>query len=544
MFSYICPHRKWVYGKHPVRQLENTNFFIYFWFMRKLLSILSIALVSLIAVGCDNDTENKGNGGTTIGGFTFGTPEVICSAAKVSVTPEDDTVTYLAGILDNSKIEALDDAAIITNFKQKLSKYVGKQTVVANALSAETDYTLVAFREDAIDEVSKLAIRTTPYVEPMGSEEFDVVIEVKDVKATSAVVTAKPNSVNNRYYFRVLTKLELDAFGIYNNDLQIFSYILENPNSGYHVTFGDTTLECELYPEMDYVAIGFNFENWEAVYSGDEDVKLFRQAFTTPKADPVDPNSLFKVSNLSTTQSDFSLDVTPVKGEDAHWIYYIWTKKSYDETLATEATASIMTRSYFALQNIAVEQKMTFNQLIQADKLGQVGSQTIFAYEPLKNDTEYVAVLFYIDPNSVDCTEVTDYNYVPVEFRTLAATAGAAATLGVSEPVIEKDGFKYNVSFLVKTNANAVDIKVGVQLWDNYDFSQYWDPNDWSQIQAFFLFRKSVGADTLAAAKSEEGATISFPGIDKGDYVFFFEALNAENTPTQFAVRVKPEMFQ
>ena len=38
-------------------------------------------------------------------------------------------------------------------------------------------------------------------------------------------------------------------------------------------------------------------------------------------------------------------------------------------------------------------------------------------------------------------------------------------------------------------------------------------------------------------------SNISFTGFDKEDYVFFFEALNAENTATQFAVRVTPDMF-
>jgi hypothetical protein len=109
--------------------------------------------------------------------------------------------------------------------------------------------------------------------------------------------------------------------------------------------------------------------------------------------------------------------------------------------------------------------------------------------------------------------------------------------------VIVKDGFKYAVNFLVKTDDNAIDMKVGAQLWNNYDFAKYWDPNDWSQIQAFFMFRTSVEATTLEAAKTAEGATVSFPGVDKDDYVFFFEVINEENTPTQYAVRVTPEMF-
>jgi hypothetical protein len=176
--------------------------------------------------------------------------------------------------------------------------------------------------------------------------------------------------------------------------------------------------------------------------------------------------------------------------------------------------------------------------------MGQQGSTQILAYQPLKNDTEYVVVLFYMDPEVSDPTVVYDYNYVAVEFKTLAPSSDEYAKLEVTGPAIEVNGFKYNVLFNVKTDEKAVDIKVGAQLWANYDFAKYWDESDWSQIQAFFLFRTSVSAESLAAAKTADGATIAFNDVDKDDYVFFFEVLNKNNTPTQYAIRVTPEMFE
>jgi hypothetical protein len=148
-----------------------------------------------------------------------------------------------------------------------------------------------------------------------------------------------------------------------------------------------------------------------------------------------------------------------------------------------------------------------------------------------------------MDPEVSDPTTVYDYNYVAVPFKTSEPSADAAASLEVSEPVVVKNGFKYDIQFLVKTDDKAIDMKVGAQLWNNYDFAKYWDPSDWSQIQAFFMFRTSVEPTTLEAAKTAEGATVSFPGVDKDDYVFFFEVLNEENTATQYAVRVTPDMF-
>ena len=509
--------------------------------MRKFISMMMVALVALFAISCETPTPENTSGVN----FTFQNAKTTATTAEVQVIPSDVTANYVGAIVESEAIADKSDAEIIEEMLAaddlKLKK--GPQYLTANSLKSATEYTAVAFAINETKKVARFTLTTEESSDPIPSAQFDIEIEVKDIDAFSAVATATPNSSANRYFFRVITKMELDAFGIYNDDYQVFEYIIENPNSGDYIVQGETTLNCELNPEMEYLAVAFNFENWEAVHNQEEPIKLFRYAFETPKSAPVDPNSLFTYDNLSTTQSDFSLDVTPAQGEDSHWIYYIWTKKSYDETLATEASRNIVMRSYFALQNIAVEQKMSFNELIQDGKLGQTGSRRISSYEPLKNDTEYVVVLFYIDPETKDPTIVTDYNYVAVEFKTAAPTEGAAATLEVSEAVIEKDGFKYNVHFLVKTNENAIDLLVGAQLWNNYDFAQYWDPNDWSQIQAFFLFRKPVEADTLAAAKSAEGATISFPGVDKEDYVFFFEALNAENTPTQFAVRVTPELF-
>ena len=509
--------------------------------MRKLLSNIFVLLAALVAVGCENDTPQES--GVK---FTFGEPNVSTDFIEVGVTCSDADANYYADIVKSADIASLTDAQIIENYitspNAKLRK--GFQIVAKNGLLPDTDYTVFVFAYGTTDKLTKLELRTEQATDPVPSDQFDVTIEVKDITANSATAIATPNTSANRYYFRVITKMELDAFGIYNDDYQVFEYIIENPNSGSYITSGTTTLNCNLLPETDYLAVAFNFENWENVHNKVENIKLFRYAFSTPKGEPVDPNSLFLTANLTTTHTNFSLDVTPAHGEDAHWTYYIWTKKSYDQTLANEASAAIVMRSYFGLNNLAVEQGYSFGDIIQTDKLGKRGSHTISAYQTLHNNTDYVVVLFYIDPTTTDPTVVTDYNYVAVEFTTSAPSDDIVASLEVSEPVVVRDGFKYNVNFLVKTNEYAEALLVGAQLWDNYDFAKYWDPNDWSQIQAFFMFRKPVEADTLAAAKTADGATISFPDVDSADYVFFFEVLNVENTATQFAVRVTPDYFE
>ena len=511
--------------------------------MRKLFSVLSVALVALFAVGCETSSKTQGGISNSSTGFEFQNAKTTTTSVEVEVVPSDTSTLYFAAIVEALEIKDLTDGQIITKFTdaEDVSLGKGKKTLTATNLTPDTEYVAVAFSLTSA-KVARYTLRTLPVQDPISGDEFEIEIEVSNIKATSATATAKPNSTANRYYFRVITKMELDAFGIYNNDYQIFEYIIENPSSGEYITQGETTINCRLNAEMDYLAVAFNFENWEAVHNQEEEIKLFRYAFTTPEAPAVDPSSLFVWENLQTTHTGFSVDVYPAQGEESFWGYYIWTKASYDQTLATESKANIVMRSYFGLNNIGVEQGYDFGTFIR-EYLGQTGSSTVINYEPLKNDTDYVLVLFYMDPEVSDPTDVYDYNYVAIDIRTKAPSADAAAKLEVAEPVIVKNGFKYDVQFLVKTDDKAVDLLVGAQLYANYDFAQYWNPNDWSQIQAFFLFRKSVSAETLAAAKTSEGANVSFAGVDKDDYVFFFEVLNAENTPTQYAVRVTPSMF-
>lgn len=508
--------------------------------MRKLFSVLSVALVALFAVGCENNPE----GGNTGVSFVFQNVKTTTSSVEVQVVPSDAATLYFAAIAEATELAGLNDAEIITMFTdaQDVSFTKGNKTLTATNLTPDTEYVAVAFDINATDKVARYSLKTLAPQAPVPGYQFEIELDVKDITATSAVATAKPNTTANRYYFRVITKMELDAFGIYNDDFQIFEYIIENPNSGDYITQGETTLNCRLNAEMDYLAVAFNFENWEAVHNQEEEIKLFRYAFTTPEAPAVDPNSLFTYSNLQVTHTGFSVDVVPSQGEESFWGYYVWTKKSYDETLASESKANIVMRSYFGLNNIGVEQGYDFGTFIQ-EYLGQTGSSTVINYLPLQNKTDYVLVLFYMDPEVSDPTTVYDYNYVAIPFKTKEPSADTVASLEVSEPVITKNGFKYDIQFLVKTDANAIDMKVGAQLWNNYDFAKYWDPSDWSQIQAFFMFRTSVEPSTLEAAKTAEGATVSFPGVDKEDYVFFFEVLNEENTATQFAVRVTPDMF-
>lgn len=510
--------------------------------MKKFLSIFSIALVAMFAMGCGNDEPT--DGGKESLTFEITESAIDSSSIEVMITPSDATVNYIAGIAASAELEGKSDATIIDEWvssgEYKTRK--GMSFLNKGGLMDKTAYTVVVFAITETEKVTRKEFTTTEAVAALPADQFNITIDVKDVTATSAVVTVTPNGTN-RYYFRVIPKLELDAWKIYGNDYETFSYICENPNSGEYITSGAQTKTWTIHPEMDYIAIAFNYENWKAVYEKVENVKLFTYEFKTPEAPAVDPNSLFLTGNLKTYNTAFSLDVTPARGEEVHWTYYVWTKTSYDETLANEPKNNIVMRSCFGLNNIAVAQGYDFGTIIQTDKLGKVGSNTITSYETLRPNTDYVVVLFYVDPTNSDPTEIYDYNFVAVEFKTVEASS-AAPVLEVSEPIIESSGFAgYSVSFNIKVDESTVLLSKGANLWNDEQFGKYWDPSDWNTIRAF-CWLYPVNDETLAQAKTDTGCVISFSSEGVADYVFFFEAENAEGTRTQHVVRVTPEMFQ
>lgn len=510
--------------------------------MKKFLSIFSIALVAMFAMGCGNDEPT--DGGKESLTFEITESAIDSSSIEVMITPSDATVNYIAGIAASAELEGKSDATIIDEWvssgEYKTRK--GMSFLNKGGLMDKTAYTVVVFAITETEKVTRKEFTTTEAVAALPADQFNITIDVKDITATSAVVTVTPNGTN-RYYFRVIPKLELDAWKIYGNDYETFSYICENPNSGEYITSGAQTKTWTIHPEMDYIAIAFNYENWKAVYEKVENVKLFTYEFKTPEAPAVDPNSLFLTGNLKTYNTAFSLDVTPARGEEAHWTYYVWTKTSYDETLANEPKNNIVMRSCFGLNNIAVAQGYDFGTIIQTDKLGKVGSNTITSYETLRPNTDYVVVLFYVDPTNSDPTEIYDYNFVAVEFKTVEA-GSAAPVLEVSEPIIESSGFAgYNISFNIKVDESTVLLSKGANLWNDEQFGKYWDPSDWNTIRAF-CWLYPVNDETLAQAKTDTGCVISFSSEGVADYVFFFEAENGEGTRTQHVVRVTPEMFE
>lgn len=532
-----------MYCKILGNSLGNNQILIYMFMksMRNLLSMMSVALLTIFAIGCE--PSDDGNGGVT---FAFTESSVTANSAEIIVTPSDKDATYYAGIVVSADIADKDDASIISDVLAGVYDFAtlkGVSPVSSDTLIDETDYTVVAFAYGATEKVARHEFRTAELVGGIDHDSFEITIEVSDITAISAVAKATPNSGKNQYYFRVHTVLELKEWGIYENDLEIIKYIHENPNVDSHVFKGPTTLNCALSPEVEYVAIAYNLESYKEVLNGELEPKLFRYEFKTPEAPAVDPDSLFTCEEIEVSHQGFKLNVYPSKGDDALWTYYVFEKKYYEEYVANRKQEVVM-RAYYGLYNLGQEydNSMSFNTFIN-EVMGIKGAAQISNYEPLKTNYEYVVAMFYMDPAVEDPTSVYDYNYVAVEFKTLAPNEDTLPTIEVSDAIVEKVDSKYYVKFQVFVNEHTTILKQGANLWNEEQFGLYWDPEDWNTIRAFFWLYP-VDSDTLTQAKSDTGCVLSFDAGDTpSDYVFFFEAVNAEGAQAQQVMRVTPDMF-
>lgn len=519
--------------------------------MRKLLSIFCIAMLGIVAIGCEPE-PNQPQGGNQNGGETetrtinFGEPTITSTTIEVGIVPSDTEANYFVGIVAASELEGKDDATIITEYFQKLEMRKGAGFIKVENLTPETDYAAIAFyMGDENEKVARRNIRTTAPGEV--DEEFSVRITVDAITSDSAIAKAVPNDNDVNYYFRVLTQLELREMGILENDREIFNYIIENPYSNDYIGKGERTLEyTNLSPKFEYIAIAFNSDTYEDVVSGAAELNLFRYEFITEDAPEVDPNTLFTYKNLEVGHTDFSLDVTPVKGDDKLWAYYIFEKSNYDEYIAGSRHQVVM-RAYYGLFNLCNEYNIinkteyTFNYFMN-ELMGQKGETKIINYEPLKPNKQYVVAMFYIDPEISDPTTVYDYNFVAVNFTTKAPDENIKASLNVVGPEITKEGFNYNIVFNIKTDDNAAILRYGADQWDELT-EQYYDPDDCGSIRAFVQFR-TASDEILAKAKTSEGATISFSQTEPFDGIFLFEAENVQGALTQYMVRVTPDMFE
>ncbi len=203
--------------------------------MKKLYRLFTVAaLAALALVGCSDDNnaapENSEVGG---GNFSFSVTEITRTGCKVTITPADRHMGYIAMVVRQSDFNrfASDDAVIandledftaeaeynnVTLEKVLIDNYLRfgvEEVEFTDELTVGTDYYVYAYglteKGQATTKLEKFAF-TTEAVEQV-EIAFDIQIPEKTATSITVEVSAEPASA--AYFFSILTEEEYSQYG-------------------------------------------------------------------------------------------------------------------------------------------------------------------------------------------------------------------------------------------------------------------------------------------------------------------------------------------
>ncbi len=461
--------------------------------IRKIFPLMLVALMALVACEQEKPTPNPAQP------TQLGTPALTVQSSDytsftVAWTAVENATGYTYQVDNNDSVNTT------------------KTEITVNDLTAGT-YTFKVQATSTSEEFSasewasvEITIEEEPAPDP---EDFHIEITINEVNETDATITVTPNNDETIYFARVITVQELITFDIYQYDDEIIMYLMENPDREDYIYTGETVLEpTRLSPDYTYMVVALDYIN---AISG---AKLFKKEFTTQSAEV---ERTIEVSEIEVGYTDVSFHVTP--SDNSEYWYFEWmSTESYEEY-----GQHVIIHAYYGLQNLALS--YGFNNL------GEFLQQVAYSGEDdayitgLKNETDYTVMVFYVDPQSTDPTQIYDWNYTPFAITTLSPTGNEEPEITVSNATVTDLGSGlYELSVTVNANDCVISLQGAAAMYESC--ANYFDQG-WEAIKAFFWLR-DLGADALAAAKTENGYVYTKSGLEAGDYVFLFEGANAE----------------
>ena len=340
---------------------------------------------------------------------------------------------------------------------------------------------------------------------PDTGEGIKIDIASVSINPTNATIKFIPSDSTTEYIARMISKAELNAAGLLNADgtvaeLNTLAYLLNNPFIENYLHVGNYEMYVNsLRPQTEYVAVAFE-------YSTDV-MKLDYMQFTTPQGDTTDQ---FAINSIDIDYTKATVDVTALNNGGA-WTYYLMEKEwyvTYDDPIQN---------CYYGLYNTFVikpdDYNNSFSEYLKTVAL--YGDQTI-TLTNLESDKEYVLALFNIDINTIDPTQIYDWNYMPVEFKTLTPSDDNKPTVDVTLEKIEQDDTSYYIYVNVKVN------DVVSEAWDKLlpdnNFKTYYDAGGWDNMGDLFHSPSGWGnhnvttydSDAIQQAKTAEGFTFKY----------------------------------
>ena len=340
---------------------------------------------------------------------------------------------------------------------------------------------------------------------PDTGEGIKIDIASVSINPTNATIKFTPSDSTTEYIARMISKAELNAAGLLNADgtvaeLNTLAYLLNNPFIENYLHVGNYEMYVNsLRPQTEYVAVAFE-------YSTDV-MRLDYMQFTTPQGDTTDQ---FAINSIDIDYTKATVDVKALNNGGA-WTYYLMEKEwyvTYDDPIQN---------CYYGLYNTFVikpdDYNNSFSEYLKTVAL--YGDHTI-SLTNLESDKEYVLALFNIDINTIDPTQIYDWNYMPVEFKTLTPSDDNKPTVDVTLEKIEQDDTSYYIYVNVKVN------DVVSEAWDKLlpdnNFKTYYDAGGWDNMGDLFHSPSGWGnhnvttydSDAIQQAKTAEGFTFKY----------------------------------
>lgn len=444
------------------------------------------------------------------------------TSAEFLVEPSSDEIPYIVANFAFDEIFEKDDSAIVASIlsDDKLNEKIhAKQTVLKYAdLNSGTDYALIAFsyykgEAGKVIKHSYSTLHRTP-------DELTVDIDVANITTNSVTVTMIPNDDEIQYFGRVVTEHELTIFA--RTEEEAIQYLLSNPNHVKYLYMGKQVIDFQnLQPGEAQVAVAFAYEA--------ENPKLFAKKFITDKSNI---ETEFTITNLQESYKSVDMHVTPAKDE-------LYMETTVLPDYFDDPKENVMLGAYFGMQNAAVVEGITLPEYMK--KYGFRGEQDItinhhsqFDMEP---GCEYVTYFYYVDPENTDPTNVYDWNYTAVRYRTLEPDAGEAPKVElISVEVVKSDNGEITFHAFVHSNDNVSSISWGPALYDS-KWDQYLASEGWAGVADVYKYnRKEQDEEVLEKTKTEKGYEYVWgPYLPEEDYgggdvIFHVEGLNSQGT--------------
>lgn len=359
------------------------------------------------------------------------------------------------------------------------------------------------------------------------TDEVTFQVNLADVTATSANVNIVPSNEDATYFATVAESSEITSL----TDEQIVAKYVAAEDFATMLHRGNYELTANyIKPETMYTAIVFAYNKGEAGQINKLEFKTGKQAETTEK---------IAISNLKVGHTDVSLRVTP-NSLSTPWYYSIMEKEYYQKYLDQEGEDGPMTHAYYGINNKGVDNGLDIGDYLQIVSMMGMRDITI---KDLKQDKEYVLMVFYVNPYQNDPTIIYDSYYAKVEFKTQAADPTQASEVEIIDTNITHDKGMVTIAVTAKAT-NPVSGKFRLVYRSDFPAEAGWDVNDPQRAYTIAtMMGRALSDKQLEELASVNGCTFTWTLAEEDANVpllFGLYVQNAEGAGEAKAIEIDP----